>query len=122
MPSNDLVEFCRELRRRQTLAESILWGRLRNKQLGGLKFRRQHPFEGFILDFFCHEAQLGIELDGSVHRDREVAEHDRFRTEILEDYGIHILRIWNSEVEQDVIAVTQRILAVAKKRIEVLRK
>jgi very-short-patch-repair endonuclease len=68
MASSEVIERCRELRKNPTQAESIIWDHLRRKQIKGLKIRRQHPFEGFILDFYCVEARLGVELDGNVHK------------------------------------------------------
>ncbi len=74
-----------------------------------MKFRRQHPFEGFILDFFCPEARLAIELDGEIHKDKEIKEYDLERTRILAENGIRVLRFWNSEVEIDVERVILRV-------------
>jgi type I restriction enzyme M protein len=121
MTSPELIETCRELRRNPTQAESILWSRIRTKQLDGLKFRRQHPVAGFILDFYCPEVRLGIELDGNVHKDEGSREYDNDRTQILGDYGIFIIRFWNYEVMQDVEEVLRKIHDVAcKQKIELL--
>jgi very-short-patch-repair endonuclease len=71
-----LIERCREFRKNPTVAEALMWEQLRNKRLGGYKFRRQHPIAGYVLDFFCFEIKLGIELDGAVHINSEQAEYD----------------------------------------------
>lgn len=116
MVSDELKARCRELRKNPTEAESIIWTELRNKRLGGYKFRRQHPYAGFILDFYCAEARLGIELDGGVHKIESNAEYDKDRDEILTDYGVYILRFWNSEVTKDLEGVTKQILETLKQR------
>jgi len=66
-----LADFARELREKQTPAEALLWQLLRNRRLLGFKFRRQHQFGDYIADFYCHEARLIIECDGSVHNPHE---------------------------------------------------
>ena len=99
---------CRELRCDATDAEALGWHILRNRALEGIKFRRQHPFEGFILDFYCNEARLSIELDGSGHLADEQMRYDALRTQSLEAAGIHELRFWNS----DVMSRTEEVLNV----------
>ena len=69
-------EYARSLRKMQTKAELILWEALRNSQVCNLKFRRQHPFDNYILDFYNHKMKLVIEVDGEVHDDPEVAAYD----------------------------------------------
>ncbi|MCL6613063.1 MAG: endonuclease domain-containing protein [Firmicutes bacterium] len=73
------MQRCRELRQTATDAEELLWGLIRDRQLCGAKFRRQHPGGPFVLDFYCHEAKLAVELDGGVHTD-PVQAHQRCRT------------------------------------------
>src|SRR4030095_8695699 len=70
----------KELRRKSTEAEEKLWSLLRNRQLKGKKFRRQHPILHYVADFYCHECKLVIELDGNFHRKKEVKEYDQWRT------------------------------------------
>lgn len=82
----------------ETDAERLLWGLLRNRGLGGLKFRRQHPCNGYFLDFYCHEARLAVELDGSQHLEGNQAAYDEERTRVLEQEGIRVLRFWNGDV------------------------
>lgn len=102
-----LYEFGRDLRRTSTEAEKILWVQLRNRKLNGLKFRRQHPLDKFVADFYCHEKRLVVELDGTVHDDKEVKEYDETRTYILNELGITVMRFRNGEVIND----TQRVLS-----------
>ncbi len=87
-----------ELRKRMTKSEIVLWEELKNKQFIGLKFRRQHPINRFIVDFYCHKYKLIIELDGSIHNVKEVEENDKKREEELRDFGLNILRFTNDEV------------------------
>lgn len=85
----------RELRRGMTLAERTLWRVLKDRQLGGFRFRRQHPVGPYIVDFVCLEAGLVIEVDGGQHMD---AATDRVRDAFLQREGFHVLRFWNNEV------------------------
>ncbi|HXF85886.1 MAG TPA: homocysteine S-methyltransferase family protein [Anaerolineales bacterium] len=95
----DLKARIRELRQNASDAEKLLWNILRNRGVHGAKFRRQHPLAGFILDFYCHEAKLCIELDGSPHTEREQIRYDEERTRILrEQHGIQVIHFWNSDV------------------------
>ncbi|WP_448600771.1 endonuclease domain-containing protein, partial [Thermoleptolyngbya sp.] len=80
-----IEQAAKQLRKQSTLAEEILWQALRNRQLNGLRFRRQHPVGRFILDFYCPSAKLVIELDGAVHTNQQ--EYDTIRTRELETYG-----------------------------------
>ena len=82
---------------------------LRNRRLGGRKFRRQHPLPPYILDFYCEEARLAIELDGGQHG--EQAAYDAARSTVLASQGIRVLRFWNNEVLQQTEAVLQVIWA-----------
>ena len=93
-----LLKSARDLRSNMTDAELALWRCLRRKQLGGFRFRRQHPFERYVLDFYCCEVQLAVELDGGQHNDPSVKVQDGTRTDFLEKHGIHVIRFWNNEV------------------------
>ena len=90
-----------------TDAEKKLWRMLRGSQMGGLKFRRQHPFEDYILDFACLEKKIVVEIDGGQHR--ECMTEDGIRTTMLEGAGFRVLRFWNHEVLQQPEAVAERI-------------
>ena len=87
-----------------------LWQALRGRRLAGLKFRRQHPFGPFVLDMFCVEPQLVIEVDGGIHATPEQADYDAARTEYLADRGLRVLRFTNEEVMQKLAEVLSRIL------------
>ncbi len=102
-----LLQAARELRQPQTPAEVKLWSRLRNHQLDGLKFRRQHPIDRFIIDFYCAEARLCIEIDGDSHADQ--VDYDQARTEYLNERGCHVIRFTNREVFNQYEAVLQAI-------------
>jgi very-short-patch-repair endonuclease len=117
MDSSDLIEVARELRKKSTPAEKMLWGYLRNNQLGGIKFYRQHPVCGFIIDFYSKKARLGIELDGAGHLNEDQKELDHLRTTELKEYGIFILRFWNREVMDNTEKVLERIYNTAKNRL-----
>ena len=102
----------RELRRPQTPAEQKLWARLRNRQLGGLKFRRQHPIGRFILDFCCVKRKLAIELDGPSHASQ--VEYDRDRTAWLEQKGYKVIRFTNAQVHHNLEGVLLEIARQCK--------
>src|SRR5436309_3409820 len=89
-------QIAREMRDRMTPAETMLWSKLRNKQLAGLKFRAQHPIGRFVLDFCCVSRRLAIELDGGVHLGREP--DDLARTQHLAAYGYTVIRFTNEEI------------------------
>lgn len=108
LPEN-LLEFARQLRREQTDAERLLWSLLRDRRLAGLKFRRQHPVEPYIVDFYCHAARLAIELDGGQHNEPDERAKDSKRSAFLEKRGIRILRFWNNDVLQNTEGVLQAI-------------
>ncbi|HYM16776.1 MAG TPA: endonuclease domain-containing protein, partial [Dehalococcoidia bacterium] len=88
-------EIAREMRRGPTSAEARLWERLRARRLNGLKFSRQHPIGRFIVDLYCVDAGLVIELDGSVHDDPEQRQADVVRQQFLESQGVRVLRFPN---------------------------
>lgn len=98
----------RRLRNNLTPAEELLWQKLKGKQLEGLKFRCQHPVGMFIVDFFCPQSKLVIELDGAVH-DQQI-EYDTARTEQFKVYGYHVLHFRNEEVFNNLPSVLERIL------------
>ena len=102
------------LRSNMTDAERKLWGFLRGRQILGVKFRRQHPFEDYILDFVSLEIKLAIELDGSQHG--EQTEYDMFRTKELQAAGFQVLRFWNNEVFDNTEAVKEKIWMVVQER------
>ena len=99
----------KELRKAQTPAEQALWARLRNRGLGGLKFRRQHPIGPLIADFYCAQHRLVIEVDGGVHAGQK--EQDAQRTAQLTAYGYRVLRVSNQAVETNLEEVLHKIAA-----------
>jgi len=105
-----MLRFIRDLRRKSTDAERLLWGLLRNRRLEGFKFRRQHPVGKYILDFYCHEARLGVELDGGQHNDAEQHRKDNARSSFLAREGVTVIRFWNNEVLQQTEGVADKLL------------
>ena len=104
-----LYQYGRELRQDSTEAERLLWTVLRNRKLNGLKFRRQHPLDKFIVDFYCNEKKLVVELDGGVHNEKINREYDEARTAILAGLNVIVLRFKNEEVINDVQGVLKKI-------------
>ena len=94
------VERAKQLRRDQTLAEELLWERLRRSQLNGYHFRRQQVIHGFIADFYCHAAALIVELDGESHEVRKGSDTDRDR--ILSGHGFLTIRFENAKVRNQI--------------------
>ena len=113
MTKVDLIIKARYLRHQETKAEKRLWQELRNRKLG-IKFRRQHSLDKFILDFYAPEIKLGIELDGSSHIESQ--EYDALRTEYISYQGIKIMRFWNREVENNLEKVIKKIKEEIKVR------
>ncbi len=111
-----------KLRNRLTASEKILWEELRKRKLIDLKFRRQHPISRYVLDFYCHEAKLGIELDGKYHEKKSQQLYDKDRTENLEKYNIQIIRFTNDDVINSLQKVLNRIQEACELRISLLKK
>jgi very-short-patch-repair endonuclease len=99
--------LARQMRHEPTRAEDHLWQQLRNRRHFNVKFRRQHVIERFIVDFYCAEAELIVEVDGSIHDYTQ--EEDAIRQEFLESLGLRVLRFTNGEVLLNIEAVLQRI-------------
>ena len=104
-----LKEKRRDLRKNQTDAEKLLWARLRNKQLLGNKFYRQYSVGAYILDFYCPDHRLAIELDGGQHAAEEKQMYDEVRSAFLKSEGIAVVRFWNNDVMQNLNGVLLRI-------------
>jgi very-short-patch-repair endonuclease len=106
-------QYAKELRQTQTEAEQKLWSFLRNKQLKGKKFRRQHAIADYVVDFYCHECKLVPiaigKLDGNYHNSEEAKEYDEARTTLLNEHEIIVLRFWNEEVMKEVERVLEKI-------------
>jgi len=91
-------------------AEQALWSKLKNQQLKGHKFRRQYSVDQYILDFYCPQAKLGIEVDGPSHFKNSKIHSDKNRTQHMETYGIHIVRFTNSDIYENLDGVLNSIL------------
>jgi very-short-patch-repair endonuclease len=114
----DILTHARALRGTQTDAENLVWMLLRDRRMVGFKFRRQHPVGKYIIDFYCHEAKLAIELDGGGHNLDYSKEYDRLRSLEIENTGIYVVRFWNNEVFKDCEAVMECIYRLLQERTE----
>jgi very-short-patch-repair endonuclease len=107
--NKELVERARELRKNMTKAEIILWSRIRSRKINGHKFRRQQPLLDYIVDFYCDELRLIIEVDGEIHSFSERISYDIKRDNILKINGYHIIRLSNLEVETELNTTINKI-------------
>jgi very-short-patch-repair endonuclease len=103
----------RSLRANATKAERKLWRRLKSKQIEGLKFRKQHPIGPYILDFYCPEVKLCIEVDGGQHNESSHIQSDATRTNFLEAHGVTVIRFWNVEIFDNLDGVVEAIMEQA---------
>jgi very-short-patch-repair endonuclease len=102
------------LRKNMTIPELILWKKLKDKNIFSPKFRRQHPIDIFIVDFYCHEYKLVIETDGEVHNTEEAYQYDLARTAVLNELGIKVIRFTNDQViskRENVVSEILRVIA-----------
>jgi very-short-patch-repair endonuclease len=116
MPRNRIIPYRRDLKQKArllrkdgTLGEVLFWGAVRKKQLG-FEFHRQVPVGGFIVDFFCHEKMLAVEIDGSSHDDEEQMERDARRQRQSEQKGIHVFRFTEHDVRDNLDGVVSTLL------------
>ncbi|MDE0558533.1 endonuclease domain-containing protein [Algoriphagus sp. NF] len=107
--SPEIHKRAKELSKQMTPAEKVLWNFLKNKSLEGFKFRRQHPIDKYIVDFYCHQKKLVIEVDGSIHDQLNQKEYDSGRTSVLEEFGLKVIRFRNEEVLDNFQSVIGRI-------------
>lgn len=112
--SKETIEYAKALRKKMTPAEIILWDNLRNRKLANTKFRRQHPIERFIVDFYCPEKKLAIELDGEIHDDPNQKEYDIGRSAEIEKYDIKIIRFKNKDIIDDLDKTLKKIIELIK--------
>ena len=117
MKSQGSVSRARVLRRKLTPPEARLWTRLRGRGLGALKFRRQHPIGPYVLDFYCAEATLAVEIDGASHDHPDRIEHDRRRTSWLNTQGIRVIRISAEAVRIELDGVLDFIRETTEARV-----
>lgn len=112
--NRELVKRARVLRNNMTQAEVILWSRLRSKQIDGYKFRRQQPIFDYVVDFYCNELRLIVEVDGEIHSLSEKTDSDIKRDKILKINRYKIVRLTNFEIESDIEATIEKIKAFIK--------
>ena len=106
---SDLFGYARAMRDNMTKAEMVLWEELKNRKLNGFKFRRQHPIHTYILDFYCHEFKLVIEIDGDYHLEKYQKWYDEDRTAFLKEVGLTEVRFTNNQVLTDIGFVLEEI-------------
>ena len=104
------TDLRKSLRNNATIPEAILWRRLKGKQVNGLKFRRQFGVGPYVLDFYCPEIRLSIELDGEVHNNYSVEEHDNIRTSFLNENNIREFRFKNDVVYHNIESIVEEII------------
>ena len=114
LPAEHLA-FARQLRQQQPDAENLIWYLLRNRRLAGFKFRRQHPHPPYVLDFYCHEAALCVELDGGQHQEQRL--RDTNRDAVLSAAGIRTLRFWNNQILNE----TEEVLTELWQALQMVR-
>ncbi len=107
----------RALRHDSTFSEKLIWRRVRNSQIAGIKFRRQYSVGGFVLDFYAPEIRLAIELDGATHDSEDAKRKDEWRQKIIEGYKITFLRFTDTEVTNTIDDVLTEIERVAKEKL-----
>jgi very-short-patch-repair endonuclease len=111
------LDNARHARRHATDAETLLWRHLRRQQLDGLRFRCQHPVGQYLLDFYCHEARLAVELDGGGHAGESQLHHDTERSAQLQAMGIRVVRFWNHDVLSNIDGVVQALRQALEERL-----
>jgi len=99
-----------------TKAEAVLWKKLRDRNVFSIKFRRQHPVYNFIVDFYSHEYKLVIEVDGDIHNDEIASQYDLGRTEVLNNFGLKVIRFTNNQILYSLDSVIEKIQREIAKR------
>jgi very-short-patch-repair endonuclease len=112
----ELLETAKNLRKRMTHCEQMLWEKLKGKQICGLKFRRQHPIDIFIADFYFHKARLVVEIDVEIHN--QTIEYDEGRTAEIEKYDVKVIRFTNDQVLNNIDEVVSSITAIVNDRLK----
>ena len=105
----NIKKYAKRLRKKETKAEKELWDLLKSRRCEGFKFRRQHPIHYFVADFCCHEERLIIEVDGEIHTNECIKEHDENRTAELKRFGVRILRFSNEQILNNIDEVIAEI-------------
>ncbi len=111
-----ILETAKMLRNEMTYHEKLLWEKLKGKQICGVRFRRQHPIYFFIADFYCHKVRLVVEVDGEIHNGK--INYDDGRSAEMERFGIKVIRFKNSEVENDIDKVINKIETTVNERLK----
>jgi very-short-patch-repair endonuclease len=111
-----LMDLAKMLRNNMTFHEKLLWEKLKGKQICGVRFRRQHPINFFVADFYCHEVKLVVEVDGEIHKDK--IDYDDGRSAEMEKFGIEVIRFTNYEVENSMEKVTDKIEMTVNERLK----
>jgi very-short-patch-repair endonuclease len=109
-----IFKLAKELRKMETEAEKLLWSRLSKNQVLGLQFRRQHPINRFIADFYCPKIKLIIEVDGSIHEIPEYQDHDIGRSDKLNDFGITVIRFTNEQIIENIDSTLKQIIKISE--------
>jgi very-short-patch-repair endonuclease len=109
-------ERARSLRKQPTWAAKLMWRWLRGRRFNCYKFRREHPVGPYVLDFFCEEAKLNVELDGRGHGFPDQRKHDVRREQFLQSQGIKTLRFWNSHLRRNARNIRDTVLEELQKR------
>ena len=109
-----MIRRARTLRHESTEPEQLLWTALRNGQISGLKFRRQYSIDNYVVDFFCFERRLAVELDGSVHSQPSQIKRDSAKDAYLRSLGIHVLRLPNGLVLEDPERFVRKVRGAAE--------
>lgn len=118
IPYDKRMKFiARKLRKKMTFSEVLLWKQIRRRKLG-VQFHRQVPMDKFVVDFYCHEIMLAIEIDGSSHNNPQSIKYDEERQRILESYGVKFFRIPDREVKQNLDWVVRYLEAKVKELLE----
>jgi very-short-patch-repair endonuclease len=110
----EIFNIAKKLRKIQTESEKLLWSRLNNNQIIGLQFRRQHPINRFIADFYCPKIKLIIEVDGSIHELPEYQVHDLGRSDVLNDFGITVIRFTNEQIIENIDSTVEQIKKISE--------
>jgi very-short-patch-repair endonuclease len=114
-----MFKLAKELRKEETEAEKILWKLLNRNQILGLQFRRQHPINVFVADFYCAKIKLVIEVDGSIHEIPEYQAHDIGRSDVLNDFGITVIRFTNEQILEEIDTTIYQIETIVKQLLAV---
>ena len=101
-------EHARALRRRMTDADKLMWSKLRGRWFEGVKFKRQKPIAGYVVDFVALDLKFVVEIDGGQHSERAAA--DAARTRVLEEAGYHVMRLWNHDVLGNIDGVLEALV------------